>query len=94
MLELRKMFSVKHNMLCCMAVHPEFRRQGIATRMMELMLTQLDTTKDITVKTFRADDEKGVAPRALYEAFGFVPGELCMEMDYPQQEFVLKRKKD
>lgn len=88
------LFSVKHNMLSCMAVHPEFRRQGIATRMMELMLAQLDRSRDITVKTFREDDEKGVAPRALYKSLGFVPGELCVELDYPQQEFVLRGKKD
>lgn len=86
------LFSVKHNMLSCMAVHPEYRRRGIARKMVELMLTKLDRTKDITVTTFREGDPKGVAPRALYQTLGFLPAELCIEQGYPSQMFVLHGK--
>lgn len=86
------LFSTKHNMLSCMAVHPEYRRKGIATRMVQLMLTKLDRSRDITVDTFREDDEKGTAPRAFYQSLGFEPGELFIGMDYPQQKFILKAK--
>lgn len=57
-----------------MAVHPEYRRQRIAARMVELMLTKLNRNRDIRVETFREGDEKGAAPRAFYKSMGFVPG--------------------
>ncbi|WP_102400304.1 GNAT family N-acetyltransferase [Haloimpatiens massiliensis] len=85
-------FSVKHNMLSCMAVHPEYRRRGIACQMISLMFTKLDITKDITVSTFRENDEKGIAPRALYKKLGFVEDELIEEFGYPNQKFILYAK--
>ena len=84
------LFSVKHNMISCMAVHPEYRRRGIAREMIALMMTKLDRTQDITVTPFREDDPKGTAPRALYASLGFVPAGLCVEQGYPSQVFVLK----
>lgn len=86
------LFSTKYNMLCHMAVHPDYREKGLASQMMNLMLNNLDRTKDIVVLTFRENDEKGVAPRALYKRFGFEPGELCYDMDYPEQKFILHAK--
>lgn len=86
------LFSRKYNMLCHMAVHPEYRRGKIATRMIAEMLKQLDPKRDVTVMTFREGDEKGIVPRALYQKLGFVPGELCYDMDYPEQMFALRAK--
>lgn len=83
------LFSRGHNMICCLAVSPEYRRRGVASMLMEEVLCSLDRTKVITVSTFRADDEKGLAPRALYQKYGFVPDELIEEMGYPCQRFVL-----
>lgn len=83
------LFSRGRNMICCLAVSPEYRRCGVASMLMDEVLSQLDGTRDITVSTFRADDEKGLAPRALYEKYGFVPGALVEEFGYPNQVFVL-----
>lgn len=83
------LFSQGHNMICCLAVAPEYRRRGIASMLMDEALSKLDRTKEISVSTFRADDEKGTAPRALYEKYGFVADELIEEFDYPNQKFVL-----
>ena len=83
------LFSRKHNMICCLAVAPQYRRRGVATMLMDEALANLDRTKEITVSTFRGDDEKGIAPRTLYEKFGFVADELIEEFDYPNQKFVL-----
>ena len=83
------LFSRGHNMICCLAVSPEYRRRGVASMLMDEALRNLDHTKEITVSTFRAEDEKGLAPRALYEKYGFVPRELTMEMNYPSQRYVL-----
>ena len=83
------LISRKRNMLCCLAVSPRYRRRGIASMLIEEALRQLDRTKDITVSTFREDDEKGTAPRALYKKFGFVEDELTVELGYPNQKFIL-----
>ena len=83
------LFSRYHNMICCLAVDPDFRRQGIASMLLEKALQELDRNRDITVSTFREDDEKGRAPRALYKKFGFKEGELTVEFGYPNQVFVL-----
>lgn len=83
------LFSRKRNMICCLAVSPAHRRKGVAAVLMTEALGQLDRSQDITVSTFRADDPKGAAPRALYKKFGFAEAELIEEFGYPNQRFVL-----
>jgi len=86
------LFSRGHNMICCLGVSPEHRRFGVASLLISKALEQLDRTKDISVSTFRAEDEKGIAPRALYKKFGFVENELTEEFGYPNQVFILHPK--
>lgn len=83
------LISKKHNMICCLAVDPDYRRRGIAAKLMLAALDILDRTKDISVSTFREDDPKGVAPRTLYKKFGFQEAELIEEFGYPNQKFIL-----
>ena len=83
------LFSKRHNMICCLAVSPAYRRRHAASMLMEEALRNLDRTREISVSTFRADDEKGTAPRAFYEKFGFIEDALIEEMDYPNQKYVL-----
>ena len=83
------LFSRGHNMICFLAVSPSYRRRGIASILMDEALRNLDRTKEITVTTFRAGDEKGTAPRALYEKYGFIEDALIEEMGYPSQRYVL-----
>ena len=66
------LFSRGHNMICCLGVSPEYRRCGVATKLLKEALRELDREKDISVSTFCEEDEKGTAPRALYKKFGFV----------------------
>lgn len=84
------LLSRKYNMICCLAVAPEYRRNGIASALLKKALSELDRSKEITVTTFREDDKKGLAPRALYKSFGFTEGKLTVEFDYPVQELVLR----
>lgn len=83
------LFSRKLNMICCMAVAPEYRQRGIGSALLENALGELDRSREISVSTFREDDEKGIAPRALYKKFGFKEAELIEEFGYPNQRFVL-----
>lgn len=86
------LFSYNKNCLSCMAVHPSYRRKGIASNMIEKMLSLFPEDVDIWLTTFREDDEKGIAPRPLYKKFGFIADELIEEFNYPQQKFILHRK--
>ena len=81
------LFSRNRNMICCLAVDPEYRRKGIASLMLDKALSELDPNREVTVSTFREGDDKGTAPRALYKKFGFCEGELTVEFDYPNQVF-------
>lgn len=85
-------FSYNSKCLNCMAVHPKHRRKGIASAMIEKMLSLFPNNTDITVTTFREDDTKGIAPRPLYKKYGFEEAELVTEFDYPHQKFILHRK--
>ena len=83
------LFSRNRNMICCLAVDPEYRRQGFASILLRKALDELDRSKEITVSTFRENDDKGIAPRALYKKFGFREGEMTEEFGYPNQVFIL-----
>ena len=83
------LFSRNRNMICCLAVDPEYRQQGLASILLRKALAELDRSRKITVSTFRENDEKGIAPRALYKKFGFQEGEMTEEFGYPNQVFVL-----
>ena len=84
------LFSRSRNMICFLAVDPDHRKQGVASALMRKALDELDRNRDITVSTFRENDEKGTAPRALYRKFGFQEGELTEEFGYPNQVLVLR----
>ena len=84
------LFSRSRNMICFLAVDPDYRKQGVASILMSKALDELDRARPITVSTFREDDEKGMAPRALYRKFGFQEGELTEEFGYPNQVLVLR----
>ena len=83
------LFSCKYNMICCLAVSEDYRNRGIGSKLLACFLEKLDRTEPVTVSTFREEDEKGAAPRALYKKFGFVPDELIEEFGYPNQRFIL-----
>jgi ribosomal protein S18 acetylase RimI-like enzyme len=84
------LFSTKYNMLCCMAVHPDYRKNGIAKLMIGEMMSNLDKSRDIVVDTFCEDDSRGIAPRALYLSLGFEPAELVENFGCPNQRFILR----
>ena len=85
------LFSRNRNMICFLAVANDNRRMGVASVLMEKALDELDRYRDITVSTFREEDPKGTAPRALYKKYGFVEDELTVEFGYPNQVLRLPR---
>jgi ribosomal protein S18 acetylase RimI-like enzyme len=85
------LFSADPATLDCLAVHPDFRAMGVATRLVRRMLELLPADRDVTVTTYRAGDGKGRAARAFYRKLGFVEGETCEEFGHPVQRFTLRR---
>ena len=59
------LFSTKYNMVCFLAVDPDYRKKGIASALLEKAISLLDKTKDITVSTFREEDERSGALSTL-----------------------------
>jgi GNAT superfamily N-acetyltransferase len=86
------LFSVEQSVLAFMAVHPEYRKCGIAGNMIKAIIPAFPKGRDIWVTTYREGDPKGEVARALYLRCGFEPDELVVEMDYPCQKFVLRRE--
>jgi len=84
-------FSYNLKCLSWMAVHPSYRRKGVASALITKMLELFPKEGDISVTTFREGDVKGIAPRRLYRKFGFVEDRLVEEFNYPNQIFILKR---
>ena len=85
------LFSKENNMLCFLAVDPEYRRQHIADKMVSYMLRYLDPKKDVVVTTYREGVPEGIAARAFYKHLGFIEGKLTEEFGSPVQEYVLYR---
>ena len=82
------LFSKEEHKIGCLAVHPQYRRRGIARQMVQLMMTKLGHGKAVTVETFREGDKRAAAARAFYSSLGFVPGEERFYEGYPVQELI------
>lgn len=85
------LYSYKSSCLSCMAVHPDYRRLGIASMLVEKMIDAFPIGSEIGVSTFREGDPLGMGARELYKKFGFIEGELTTEFDYPNQKFRLTK---
>lgn len=58
-------------MICCLAVDPEHRRQGIASILLRKVLNELDVSREITVSTFREMMKKGLQQGRCTENLDF-----------------------
>nr|WP_243150503.1 hypothetical protein [Clostridium sporogenes] len=63
--------------------------KGIATSLFNKMYNKIPKG---TVTTYRENDTKGKAERALYKKLGFIEDELIMEFGYPCQRFIFNDK--
>lgn len=93
------LFSVRHNMISFLAVHPEYRRKQIGTKLFKEALKILDRKRDIGVDTFGENDPSGVAARGFYKKLGFEEDKVILWkggdvlLEHPQQRFILRAKK-
>ena len=80
----------KEKELSFLAVHPEYRKNGVAKRLIEKMTEWFTVGDIISVVTFQEGDPKGIPARACYHSFGFVDDEKLTVFDYPCQKMLLK----
>lgn len=80
-------FSRMSNEICFLAIHPNYRKEGIAKNLIHHMFDLFPKGTNFRVITYREGDIKGIAARKLYESIGFTKGKLITVFDYPCQEF-------
>lgn len=81
------LFSIEDKQIGFLAVHPDFRKLGIARALVEAMYQQFPKGTEIFVVTYREGDKLGEAARLFYKSIGFSEAELIMEFGYPCQRF-------
>ncbi|MEM1484790.1 GNAT family N-acetyltransferase [Oscillospiraceae bacterium PP1C4] len=79
-------FSKRTGELSFLAVHPLYRKIGIAKALIAKLVSQSPKGKRLSVITYRQGEEQGIAARKLYQSIGFQCGELLTVFDYPCQE--------
>ncbi len=81
------LFSKEDKQIGFLAVHPDFRKLGIARALIEAMYKQFPKGTEIFVVTYREGDKLGESARLFYKSIGFNEAELIMEFGYPCQRF-------
>lgn len=84
------MCSKNEKELTFLAVHPEYRKKGVARRLIRNMTEWFTSGDIITVTTFQDSDPKGIPARACYHACGFVDDKKLTVFDYPCQKLILR----
>ena len=84
------MCSKKEKEFSFLAVHPEYRKNSIARRLIVKMTEWFAVGDIISVVTFREGDPKGIPARACYHSCGFVDDKKLTVFDYPCQKMILK----
>lgn len=80
------LFSAETRELEFLAVHPHFRREGVAAAMIRHLFSLFPKGSRFSVITYRETDPMGKAARKLYQSIGFIPGKLVTVFNYPCQE--------
>lgn len=77
-----------------LAVHPQYRKQGIARAFCRKALYELACPDEISVTTFREGDKADPGYRLALQNLGFAEAELLVEFGYPTQRFVLYKDEE
>lgn len=75
-----------------LAIHPQYRKLGIAKVFLDKLMDELCCGKEITITTFREGDKADTGYREELRQLGFAERELLIEYGYPTQRFVLLPK--
>ncbi len=74
-----------------LAVHPLYKKQGIARDLLDVALCELLENKEISTTTYREGDKADTGYRKTLKDLGFAEAELLTEFGYPTQKMILLR---
>ena len=83
-------FSHEKNEIDFLAVDPEYRRSGIASRLLITAMSEFSAGTEVSVVTYREGDSLGTEARRFYQKSGFHDGELLTAFGYPCQRLIGK----
>ena len=83
-------FSHERKEIDFLAVAPEYRRIGIATRLLITAMSEFSVGTEISVVTYREGDSLGAEAHRFYQKFGFHNGELLTAFGYPCRRLIGK----
>ena len=82
------LFSKERKELDFLAVHPDFRRRGLASRLIETMAAQFPVRTQLSVTTYCKGDPMDVGATALYKQLGFIEGECVQAFGHQCQKMI------
>lgn len=82
-------FSREEKEITFLVVRPEFRKCGIAGKLIERVKSCFRSGEELSVVTFQAGDERGITARHCYHASGFKDGEKLTVFEYPCQKLTV-----
>ncbi len=87
-------FSYQTGSIDFLAVHPQYRRYGVTKALLDFMMCNLFSGREVSITTFREGDKADTGQRAEYKRLGFAESELLTEFGYPVQRLVLPPKQE
>lgn len=87
-------FSRQAGSIDFLAVHPQYRRYGVAKAFLDFMMCNLFAGREISITTFREGDKADTGQREEYKRLGFAESELLTEFGYPAQRLILPPKQE
>ena len=87
-------FSYQTGSIDFLAVHPQYRRYGVAEAFLDVLKRRLLAGRTISITTFREGDRADTGQREEYKRLGFAGAELLTEFGYPTQRLILPPKEE
>ncbi|MCE5189720.1 MAG: GNAT family N-acetyltransferase [Eubacteriales bacterium] len=82
------LFSQKEGNIDFLGTHPLYRGKGIPQALLDKVMGELLTGRDISITTYRKGDRADTGQRKEIMEMGFAEAELLVEFGYPTQRFI------
>ena len=86
------LFSYENGSIDFMGSHPLYRKKGIPRALLDKVMDELLTDREISITTYREGDKADTGQRREIKQLGFAEAELLMEYGYPTQRFILQKE--
>lgn len=86
------LFSYENGSIDFMGSHPLYRKKGIPRALLDEVMDELLTDREISITTYREGDKADTGQRREIKQLGFAEAELLVEYGYPTQRFILQKE--